>query len=272
MPEPHARAELDQPRGLGRSPPPRADPEPLGGAPQQRHVAHRLGRRRSAAAAACRREAPRPRAGSPARCGSPAAARRAARTRPRAPPAVKPARQLEQRERVAARLGEDPVAHARVERPGHRPRPAARGRRRRGSPSTRSSGSPVELVLAVGLAHARTPTPTRSANSRRATNASVCADTRSSHCASSTMHTSGCSSAASASRLSTASPTRKRSGGGPALRPNAVLQRVALRPRQPPSASSIGAHSACRPANASSISDSTPAARTTRHPSAAADR
>ena len=34
---------------------------------------------------------------------------------------------------------------------------------------------------------------------------------------------SGCSSAASASRLRTASPTRKRSGGGPALRPNAVL-------------------------------------------------
>ena len=69
---------------------------------------------------------------------------------------------------------------------------------------------------------ARTPSH-RSARSRRATNASVCADTRSSHCASSTMHTSGCSSAASASRLRTASPTRKRSGGGPALRPNAVL-------------------------------------------------
>ena len=77
-----------------------------------------------------------------------------------------------------------------------------------------------ELATAIGVERitlpplspdARIPNtnPTRSAKSRRATNASVCADTRSSHCASSTTQTSGCSSAASASRLRTANPTRK---------------------------------------------------------------
>ena len=44
MPEAHAWPELDQPALLGRRPRVASDPEPLGGAPQQAHVADRLGR------------------------------------------------------------------------------------------------------------------------------------------------------------------------------------------------------------------------------------
>ena len=145
---------------------------------------------------------------------------------------------------------------------------AAAWRPRRARPSTASSGNPSSTRSSLDSRTANTR-PSRSASSRRATNASVSADTRSSHCASSTMQTSGRSSAASASRLRTASPTRKRSGGGPALRPNAVLSASRCGPGRCWRRPSIGAHSACRPANASSISDSTPAARAIRHPSAA---
>jgi hypothetical protein len=67
---------------------------------------------------------------------------------------------------------------------------------------------------------------------RRATNARTCAEARSSHCSSSTMHTSGRSSATSDSKPRTAMPTRKRSDTEPALRPNAGPQRVPLRPRE----------------------------------------
>ena len=80
--------------------------------------------------------------------------------------------------------------------------------------------------------------PTGSAKSRRATNASTCADARSSHCASSTKHSSGRSSAASESRVSTASPTRNRSGAPPPRSPNAT-----------PSASCCGAGSRSRRSN-----------------------
>ena len=64
---------------------------------------------------------------------------------------------------------------------------------------------------------------TDSASSRRATNASACADARSSHCASSITHSSGWRSAASESRLKVARPTNRRSGTVPALRPNVVV-------------------------------------------------
>ena len=105
-----------------------------------------------------------------------------------------PARQLEQRERVAARLGDDAVAHPLVQRPGRAPSPAARGRRRRRALRPRSSGSPSNSRTSLGSRTANTK-PTDSARRRRATNASVCAEARSSHCASSTTQTSGCSSA-----------------------------------------------------------------------------
>ena len=100
-----------------------------------------------------------------------------------------------------------------------------------GSPPTTSSGNPSSTRPSPDSRSPNT-SPTRSANRRRATNASVCADTRSSHCASSTMHRSGCSSAASASRLRTANPTRKRSGGGPSLQAERRAHRIALRARQ----------------------------------------
>ena len=141
------------------------------------------------------------------------------------------ARQLDQRERVAARLVEDPGLHPLVERPGDRRVQQQRGRRRRRALRSRAPAARRARRSSPDSRTANT-NPTRSASSRRATNASVCADTRSSHCASSTMHTSGCSSAASASRLRTASPTRKRSGGGPALQAERRAQRVALRARQ----------------------------------------
>ena len=224
----------------------------------------------SGAAAACRAEAPGRAGGRCARCGSPAGARRGARTRPRAPRAsIRAAARSARAGCRAPRRGSAP-AHARRAARGSS-RPGAAGPRRRPALRSRAPAAPRARARRRTRAAANT-SPTRSARSRRATNASVCADTRSSHCASSTMHTSGCSSAASASRLRTANPTRKRSGGGPALRPNAVLSasRCGLgRFRRRPS---IGAHSACRPANASSISDSMPAARAIRHPSAASVR
>ena len=70
---------------------------------------------------------------------------------------------------------------------------------------------------------------TDSASSRRATNASACADAPSSHCASSITHNSGRSSAASDSRPSTARPTNNRSGRGALAQPERDFQRVALR-------------------------------------------
>ena len=45
MPEPHPRADVDQARGLGRRGLVGLEPEQLGRAPQQRHVADGLGRR-----------------------------------------------------------------------------------------------------------------------------------------------------------------------------------------------------------------------------------
>ena len=86
-------------------------------------------------------------------------------------------------------------------------------------PSTTISGSPPKSSLGSRLAMTMA---TDSANSRRATNASACADSRSNHWASSTTQRRGRVSAASDTRFNTARPTRKRSGGGPELRPNTV--------------------------------------------------
>ena len=122
--------------------------------------------------------------------------------------------------------------------PAHRsarsaPSPAARGHRPPRRPPTTSSGSPARAPPGTRAAKTK---PTDSAPSRRATNARTCAEAWSSHCSSSTRHTSGCSSATCDSRLSTARPIRNRSGGGPALMPNAVR-----------SASRCGAGSAVQP-------------------------
>jgi len=111
-----------------------------------------------------------------------------------------------------------------------------------GSPPTTISGSPASSLPSLG---SRTPNTMAilSASRRRATNASVCAEARSSHCASSTRHTSGSASAASASRLRTARATRKRSGASPSCIPNATRSASRWGPGKPSSPSSIGAHS-----------------------------
>ena len=97
-------------------------------------------------------------------------------------------------------------------------------------------------------------------------------EARSSHCASSTTHSSGRFSDVSAIRLSAASATRN----GPGCRPRPARTRRSARARcgaaSEPNRPSIGAHSWCRPAKASSISDSTPTARATVNPVAWLDQ
>ena len=219
MRETHPGAELDQPAASAGRPASDADPEAFGGAPQQARVAERLGRRGqeqelriSAAGARHAEEAvlDAPRHG--ARVGQPEPAGELGGVSPRGSSInASGLPRASSRIRVLTCSSSGPG----ISRPAES---ASIGR----EPLDHELRQTREDCSSLGLAH-REQKPTRSARSRRATNASVCADTRSSHCASSTMHTSGCSSAASATRLRTASPTRNRSGGGPALSPNAVL-------------------------------------------------
>ena len=231
MPEPHPRRELDQP-GLHRRRR-RLDPDaqPPGRPPDQRR-GRRTDRPPPAAAAAgsasgrasswrVKLSSIRPVSGAAAggRPNPPASSRRG-----------QPARQLQQRQRVTAGLGHDQVADPLVQRPGQRrvqqrprvvvPQPVRRPARA-ARPARRPARGP------------RTPAPTGSAASRRAANPSACAEARSSHCSSSIRQISGRSPATSDSRLSTASPTRNRSGGGPGGQAERGPQRVALRHRQP---------------------------------------
>jgi hypothetical protein len=136
------------------------------------------------------------------------------------------------------------------------PRTSSSGRCRNSSPGTRAANT----------------SPTGSASRRRATKPSVNAEVWSSHCASSTTHNRGRSSAASDNKLSTARPTRNRSGAGPAVRPKTVRSASRCGPGNRSRRSSSGTHNWCRPANASSISDSTPTARSTVRSDAAATR
>jgi hypothetical protein len=107
------------------------------------------------------------------------------------------------------------------------------------SPSTISSGNPARSSLCARAANTK---PTDSASRRRATNARACAEARSSHCSSSTRQISGRSSATSESRLRTARPTKKRSGAGPGLTPNAVRSASRCGGGRRSRRSSIGAH------------------------------
>ena len=129
-----------------------------------------------------------------------------------------------------------------------------------GSPSTSSSGSPASSAPGARVANT---SPTGLAPSRRAANPSAWAEAWSSHCSSSIRQIRGRSPATSDSRFSAARPTMNRSGGGPATRPNAVRSASCCGNGSRSARSSIGAHSWCSPANASSISDWTPAARAT---------
>ena len=140
------------------------------------------------------------------------------------------ARQLEERERVAMALRDDLVADRGVHRPvdvaeRHRARIAFAepGDRRSGSPARTCSLTPVRATQTTAI---------RSAKRRRATKPRVCTEASSSHCESSMTQISGCCSAASAHSVRNASATRKRSGGGPAVKPNNRFQRRPLRTGQ----------------------------------------
>ena len=171
-------------------------------------------------AAGCRAGA-RPGAGhSSARSCLRPAGRRAGRTRRPARRVVPGPRQLEQRERVAVALGDDPVADRGVQRAVHvveqqRPRiaPPRPWSHSSGSPARTRRRSPVRAAHTIAI---------RSARRRRATNPRTWAEARSSHCASSTRQT-----AAAPRRprpAGSAWPGRPGTGPGPAraLSPNTV--------------------------------------------------
>ena len=220
MPEQHARARLEQARlargrrsrrARARVARPRAGP-----APNPRTAPPP----RRAAAAACRAAALRDGAGSCLRCVLTTESHRATRSRRRARRACDraAARAAPAGCRASRRRSDRAPARPAVRRSPCRGASARRAARR---PSIVSSGSPASSCSAPESRAAKT-SATDSASRRRATNASASAEARSSHCTSSTTQTNGRSSAASESRLRTDRPTRRRSGGVPALRPNAV--------------------------------------------------
>ena len=187
MAEAHARAELDQARGLRQARSASA-PMPSRSAARQSSVASPTGSAAAISSSRCvsagsassrRRKLCSMRLGQRPR-------RREARTRPPAPPASAP-RQLEQRERVAAGLGDDPVADPLVQRARYARREQLARIAVREPLDDAAPASPSSTTVSVGSRTAKT-IATRSASRRRATNASACAEARSSHCASSTRH------------------------------------------------------------------------------------
>ena len=149
MAEAHLRVELDQPRRLGRRRRIRSDPELLGRAPQQRRVAGRLGRggqskRCVSAGSGCSRRRKF--------CSMRLASGRAS-GRPN-PPASSAGgqspRQLQQRERVPPRLGDDPVAHPLVEPPRNDRVQQRAGIARRADPVPRAPADPPSASSSVG--------------------------------------------------------------------------------------------------------------------------
>ena len=118
MPEPHPDPELDQSGLLGRPARVASDPDALRRAPQQAHVADRFGRRHQQQALGLARKRPNAldeglldAAGHGPRVGKAEPACELGRRQP--------ARQLQQRQWVAARLGDDLIAHALVQPPRH---------------------------------------------------------------------------------------------------------------------------------------------------------
>lgn len=172
-----------------------------------------------------------------------------------------PARQLDESERVAVRLDDDPIQHRLVE-PG---RQDGLEQRARVTVSQR-------LNTELGQAGQRIAEFARGDQDRDLLcqqaprdESEARADAPSSHCASSTTHTSGRSSAASDSRPRTASPTRKGFGAWPAPSPKATASASRCGCGRRSVSSRIGAHSCCNAAKGSSISPSTPAVRMTRN-------
>ena len=204
---------------LGRRRGVEPDPEPLGGPPQQA-ARPRARPRRSAAVVASARERP----DAPEKLCSiwPANGARPGSAKPPASsPAVEPAGQLEQSEGVATRLGDDPVPYPLVQPP------RARRVQQRAGVAVGQAADHLVPAARPAPAHCsararRTPAPPLG-EEPRATNARICAEAWSSHCASSTRQTSGRSSATT-SRLSTAKPDEESIGRRAGCEPNAVAR------------------------------------------------
>ena len=119
MREAHPQPELDQTGGLGGATGLAGEPEPIGRPPHQPQVADRLGRghqQQQLRFARKRLGALQEGALDPVRQGACIRQSEPARQLGRR----QPARQLQEGERVAAGLGDDPVAHALVQRPEDR--------------------------------------------------------------------------------------------------------------------------------------------------------
>ncbi len=117
MPEPYPRTELGQPRLRRRSRGLGTDPEPARGPPHPHRIAGRIGRRQQQQPPRLRWQgvdAPAEAVLNPPRqrAGQPEPARQLRRRRR--------ARQLQQRQRIAPRFGDDLLAHPRIDRPGQR--------------------------------------------------------------------------------------------------------------------------------------------------------
>ena len=190
------------------------------------------------------------------------------RSRRRAASGAKPAGKLQQCERVPARLREDPVAHGHVQRGVEGRRQAARAHPRR--PDRRSTAPAARQARRV---RARGEDQRDGLRQQAAGDEREClprglveplrvvdqADQR--------------SAPRRRPRAASARPARRGSGPAcrPPLSPNAVASASRWGPGRRSSRPSIGAHSWCNPANASSLSASTPAALATRQHAARLD-
>ena len=152
MTEADLGADLEQVRLDRRRRGLRIDPEPLGRAPHEQRLAHRIGRGELQQPPGVGRERVEPppeavldAAGQPDRRREREAARQLGRAHP--------ARQLQQGERVAARLGDDPVAHALVD-PARDDRLEQRARVGLVEPPQRQLRQARQPRLVARLAHA----------------------------------------------------------------------------------------------------------------------
>ena len=116
MPEGHPRADRQQPLGLGRGRRLHSDPQPPGRPPDQHRVAGRVGRRDQQQPLRRLRQPPEP---LPEAVLKPPQQPRRGRDTKRASqlPLCQPLRQLQQGQRVAARLGDEPLLDPLVQRP-----------------------------------------------------------------------------------------------------------------------------------------------------------
>ena len=188
MTEAHLRAEFNQSHGGRRRGRVRPDAEPGGRPPHQHRIPCRLSRRDEKQESRRRRERRQP---LPEALLDPRRHRRAAgQPQPACELGRRPATcQLKQRQRVAARRRHDPITTRLSSGPASTV-PSSSCAPPSSSPSTASTGRPSRCRSPLGSRTAKT-SPTDSAPRRRATKASACAEAASSHCASSTMQTSG---------------------------------------------------------------------------------